>query len=109
MTHIKRAKKALAKEKEEVKIRIAALDAVVAGGAACGERFRPQRKCTRCQKGVIETAWHRYWDCDANKQMKHEYIQKSEWLKERFEGRWAEFPWLWNRALVPHELAEGLI
>ena len=58
-SHRTRTREALSKDnEEEAKIRLTALEAVMAGGTTCGDRYKPPRLCTRCSEGVVETSWH---------------------------------------------------
>ena len=96
-------------------IRIAALDAVNAGGATIGSRYDPPRSCPRCG-AVGETARHRYYECPANAAPElreaEDAIGRTDWVALQFArhtrpGRPLE-PCFWARGILPADRCTNL-
>ena len=96
--------------------RLAALEAVVAGGATVGSRFSPPRACPRCQK-PDEDAFHRYFGCVANQEQGlldlEPAIGKTEWLRPFLAGaKQQQRPFeqcLWARGILPASRITALV
>eukprot|EP00974_Lingulodinium_polyedra_P087107 8444612-Lingulodinium_polyedra.AAC.1 len=88
--------------------RVAALEAVVSGGANLGCRYTPQRMCPRCGDGnaAVETPWHRYFECEANRDIEDPdgWLRRSMHLLPSVRGEWLHWQCLWARGIVPGPL-----
>ena len=85
--------------------RIAALDAIVAGGATVGERYSESRPCLRCG-AMHETAFHRYFGCPAN-QCPHlramdSSLERTDFVgKSTLDGKGEFEECFWARGIIP--------
>ena len=85
--------------------RLAALDAVEAGGATVGERYSTPQPCWRCG-ALHEDAFHRYFNCPAN-QCEHlrsmePAIARTDFIGVSVAAEKGEFELsLWARGIIP--------
>ena len=86
-------------------MRLAALDAVVAGGATVGSRYASPVPCRRCG-ALAETAFHRYFACPANActelRKLDSAIERTDFSQKSLEENKGEFEeCFWARGLIP--------
>ena len=84
---------------------------ILAGWLWCGQRrqeqlaTKPPGTCSRCDEGVLETDFHRCWECKANSELKDRDPEafSAEVVLHAFRYA-SQFPALVSRGVLPAEL-----
>ena len=92
---------------------IAALEVAAAGGVWFADRARDpaKRVCSRCSSGAAETPLHRYFECQATKDLEakdeHGILKASAYIYKlaRERGRLHNRQCLWARGFIPTDMA----
>ena len=86
---------------------------ILAGGLWCGQRrqeqlaAKPPGICTRCDEGVLETDFHRCWECKANNELKERGPEAFSVEVMLHAFRYAsQFPAFVVRGVLPAELTD---
>ena len=61
--------------------------------------------CHRCDRHVINNAWHCYYDCPDNENIEASEVTKTAKFAEYAKKSWDTHRCLWTRGLLPHNLA----